>query len=581
MKKLFTFVCAVMGLVANVNAAGVDDLKTCKHSYVLVFDEWNGNGTAKPGKGKLFGDDYFLDVTGGTVSTGKKSINLADETFADGKYYAKYAEYGSHLNSWRLKNGQDVIAMKVTAKSKLIILGEAHASRYPEITTEAPSGNKMVGTPIEATVNTVSENGVFEWVAPDDMTIYIGSYNGDYFVSYLIVEANEAPGTPTVKVGPQTFEDGLWFKEVTCKANDMVEEGSTESIPTVVTYTTDGSAPTAASDIYKAPIKCHANMVVKFQAFMDFDNSGKPVEGMEADGADNEVAVNFLFDAPTITADGAEVTISTAYENADNWYALNGSTEYEMASFFTLEESATVTAYTTIENGEYNDEPVIFTTNSVSQDVYVLNPIKEKKTIAVTAGDVEIDPEATATSENGPVYKVVNGAISADKKDFFVKNLEFAVVKDAEYQINGEERYIKMNNTNITFQVAEGDSVNVKVVCSKNACKNIESTTESDRQCYVNVSGTNYGGKDMATEEDANIIEFGLIGGKTYTFQKYSGTGNIMIYSIEITPVGTDGISSAVAEKNVNAPVYNLAGQKVDAAYKGIIIKNGQKQIQK
>ena len=54
-----------------------------------------------------------------------------------------------------------------------------------------------------------------------------------------------------------------------------------------------------------------------------------------------------------------------------------------------------------------------------------------------------------------------------------------------------------------------------------------------------------------------------------------------MIYSIEISPVGTDGISAVAAEKNVNAPVYNLAGQKVDAAYKGIIIKNGQKQIQK
>ena len=85
------------------------------------------------------------------------------------------------------------------------------------------------------------------------MTIYIGSYNGDMFVSYVIVEANEAPGTPSVKVGDQTYEDGLWFREVTCKANDATEEGSDEKIPTIVTYTTDGSAPTAASPVYTAP----------------------------------------------------------------------------------------------------------------------------------------------------------------------------------------------------------------------------------------------------------------------------------------------------------------------------------------
>ena len=583
MKKLFTLVCAVIGLVANVNAASINDVKVCKHSYVLVFEDQLVGG-AKPGKGNLFGDEFFLDVTGGSTATNKKAIDLSDETFADGKY-AKYAEYGSHLNCWRLKNGQDAIAMKVTAKSKLIILGETHSSRYPEITTEAPANNKMVGTPIPATLNTVSENGVFEWVAPDDMTIYIGSYNGDYYVSYLIVEANEAPGTPTVKVGPQTYENGLWFKEVTCKANDMVEEGTTESIPTIVTYTTDGTAPTAASPVYTDPIKCYKDQVVKFQAFMDFGD-GKADDAFIADGADNEAAVSFRFDAPVIKADGANVTITSPYEGADNYYRTiigTDTTAYVKASTFTLTESATVTAYSQIVNGSY----ATFTTNISSSDVYVLNPIKEKKTIKVAAGDVVVDEEATANDPNKQtIYKVENGVISADKMDFFVKNLEFAVVKEAKYQIEGEERYIKMNNTNITFQVAQGDSVDVKVVCSKNACKTLNEENDpevtTDRKCYVNVSGTTYGHDDI-TEENGHIIEFGLTGGKTYTFQKYSGTGNIMVYSIEITPVagGADGISSAVVEKNVNAPVYNLAGQKVDASYKGIVIKNGKKHVQK
>ena len=591
MKKLFTLVFAVMGLVANVNAATIDDVNVCKHSYVLVCDEITNGGTVRPGKGVLFGDGYFLDVTGGSMATNKGVSNpaalLEDGTYRYGEEFAKkYADYaGDHLNCLRIKNAQDVIALKVTAKSKVIILmqgnnTEGTSARIPKIASDEKLEKALNAAP-EADNPKVDAGYKYEWVADDDMTIYIGSYNGDAFIGMIIVEANEAPGTPTVKVGPQTYENGLWFKEVTCKANVMEEEGSTEKIPTIVTYTTNGEAPTAKDPVYTEPIKCYANMTVKFQAFMDFGD-GKPAVGMEADGADNEAAVNFKFDAPAINADGANVTIVSEYEGAKNYYQI-GTAEAVEGSSFTLTESATVTAYSQIVNGSY----ATFTTNISSSDVYVLNPIKEKKTIKVAAGDVVVDEEATANDPNKQtIYKVENGAISADKMDFFVKNLEFAVVKEAKYQIEGDERYIKMNNTNITFQVAQGDSVDVKVVCSKNACKTLNEENDpevtTDRKCYVNVSGTTYGHDDI-TEENGNIIEFGLTGGKTYTFQKYSGTGNIMVYSIEITPVegGANGISDAVAEKNVNAPVYNLAGQKVDASYKGIVIKNGKKHVQK
>jgi len=575
MKKLFTFALALMGFAGAANAETIDDVAVCKHSYVLVFDDWDNNGTAKPGKGKLFGNGFFLDVTGGTVATNKKSINLADSTFADGAYL-KYAEYGEHKNSWRLKNGQDVIAMKVTAKSKIIILGQTHSSRYPMITDTAPASNKMQGTDLGSSVNTVSSNGVFEWVADDDRTIYIGSQGGDYYVSYLIVEAVEAPGTPTVKVGDQTYENGLWYREVTCKANDATEEGSTEAIPTVVYYTTDGSTPTTASTKYTEPIKCYKDMSVKFQAYMDL-GLGEITEDDILDGAENEGIVSFAFDAPTITADGGNVTITSPYEGALNYVTLDGELDHaDLMDSFTLPESATITAFSQIVNGDY----ATFTSKTVTADIYVLNPIKEAKKIEVTAGDVVLDEEATATSTTGEVYTITNGAISADKMDFFVKNLTLAVVKDAAYQApDGNERYIKMSDTNITFQVAEGDSVAIKVTCSKNSCKtlnaeNDESVT-TDRKCYVNVNGTNYGSDDV-TAENGNIIEFGVPAG-TYTFKKYSGTGNILISSIEFTPVDMSAITSINADAKANGALYNVAGQKVSENYKGLVIKNGSK----
>ena len=596
MKKIFTLALALMGFAGVANAANVDDLAVLKHSYVLVCD----NLGARPGKGVLFGDNHFLDVNGGTTATNKGKVDLSQPgptTYDDGKgnvedipqyitedIIAKYGtDYaGAHSNFLRLKNEQDVIALKLTAKSKIIIFEQGNNkvgkdARIPCIAKsvdDIKSKKGLNAAPDENHPRTVS-GFRWEYTVDDDGLYYIGSYNGDMFVSFIIIEANEAPGTPTVKVGEQKFEGGLWFREVTCKANDYTMEGTEVSIPTIVTYTTDGSTPTAASPVYKEPIKCYKDMTVKFQAYQDWGTGAD--EGFICANADNEANVNFLFDAPTIEANGAQVTITSPYEGAENYILVNGDNE-EKTNSITLEESATVTAYSKIINGDYAE----FTTKSTSKDVYVLNPIKEKKTIVVTTGTAVIDEEATATSTTGPVYKVEGGAISADKKDFFVKNLTFAVLKDdkAQYQIDGKEIYIQMSNTNITFQVAEGDSVDVKVVCSLNSCKtlnaeNDESVT-TDRKCYVNVNGTTYGHDDV-TAEGGNIIEFGLTAG-THTFQKYSGTGNILISSIEITPILADPSGIATVKNEVaKSATFNLAGQKVTSNFKGIIVKDGKK----
>ena len=602
MKKIFTLIIALMGFAGAANAATVDDLAVLKHSYVLVCD----NLGARPGKGVLFGDNHFLDVTGGSTATNKGQVDLSQPgatTYDDGKgnvedipqyitedIIAKYgADYaGPHYNWLRLKNAQDVIAMKLTAKSKVIMYIQGNnkvgkEARIPKIATDAKLENALNAAPDENHARTVSGYR-WEYTVDDDGLYYFGSYNGDMFVSFIIIEANEAPGTPTIKVGEQKFENGLWFREVTCKSNDMVEEGSTEKIPTVVTYTTDGSAPTAASTKYTEPIKCYKDMTVKFQAFMDFGD-GQPSDDFICPNADNEGSVSFLFEAPAINVDGAQFSIVSPYaeQNGKNYFTLAADgqvSEAVQGDGATLDLSATVSAYTIIANGEYGE----FKSFSASKDVYVLNPIKEKKTIAIASADVVVDEEATEASTDGTtVYKVENGSLTADKKDFFVKNLTFGVLKDAkaQYQVpEGQEAYIQMSNTNIVFQVAEGDSVVVKVVCSKNSCKNLDADDAAedkldngctpDRQCYVNVSGTNYcltdaEGKhtnDLKLYPDANVFEFGL-GAGTWTFQKYSGTGNILISSIEITPAAAAPAAEPWAapetERAVNK-TYDLAG---------------------
>jgi hypothetical protein len=597
MKKFFTLICALVGFAGVANAATVDDIAVCKHSYVLVCDQLG----SRPGKGVLFGNDHFLDVTGGSTATNKGQVDLSVLNEADDNHVNQYivdkygADYpGLHYNFLRLKNNQDVIAMKLTAKSKVIMFIQGNNktgkdARIPCIAKTVDDIKNKTGLNAAPTADHPTTDAGFRWeyTVDDDGLFYVGSYNGDMFVSYIIVEANEAPGTPTVKVGDQTFENGLWFREVSCKANEYKMEGSDEGIPTIVTYTTDGSEPNATSPVYKEPIKCYKDMTVKFQAYQDWGTGAD--EAFKCDGADNDGNVNFVFDAPAITAEGANVTITSPYEGAKNFYSLNGG-EAQEGSSITLTESATVSAYSQIINGTY----ATFTTKSITKEVYVLDPIKTKQTLTMTGDKVE-NPDKKADTD--PNFIVENGAVNHDKKFFFIRNTGFKIVEEAQYQVPaGQEIYLMMNGDIITFEVAEGDSVDVVVTCSKNACKNIDAADAedgsqvNDSKCYINVDGTNYFAKDAEGNETsdlklypetANIVKFGLSAG-IHTFKKYSGTGNILVSSIEITPVNANGISTInAAEKVSNGAIYNIAGQKVSKDYKGLVIKNGKKMIQK
>lgn len=598
MKKIFTLICALVGFAGAANAASVDDLVPLKHSYVLVCDELG----ARPGQGVLFGDNHFIDLKGGSVATNKGKTNLSQvdalgeegaPLYVTQEIVDKYGEYGEHMNWLRLKNTQDMIAMKPTAGSKIIFFLQGNnktgqEARYPKLSKKADLSDPLNAAPTADFKESTVAGFKMEYTIPNDWgtddVLYVGSYNGDMFVSFIIVEALEAEGTPSVKVGPQTYADGLWYREVTCKT---VKVGTDN---TIATYTTDGSTPNENSPVYTGPIKCYANQTVKFQAYYDwFEGAADPDAICE--GADNEGNVSFSFDAPTIDVNGATFTITSPYaeQNGSNFYQLNGGEEVA-GNGATLTESAVVTAYTKIKNGDY----ATFTTKSITKEIYVLDPIKAEQILTMT-GDKVANPEKVA--ETDPNFIVENGAVNHDKKFFFVRNTSFKVVEEADYQAPaGQEIYLMMNGDIITFQVAEGDSVDVEVTCSKNSCKTINLTDEevdaegskvaNDRKCFINVDGTNYSAVDAEGNEaadlkrnpDANIVKFGL-GAGTHTFKKYSGTGNILVSSIKITPVKTDGINNVKVAENANGTIFNLAGQKVANSYKGLVIKNGKKVV--
>ena len=89
---------------------------------------------------------------------------------------------------------------------------------------------------------------------------------------------------------------------------------------------------------------------------------------------------------------------------------------------------------------------------------------------------------------------------------------------------------------------------------------------------------------DAVQKANQNIwgwIKFNMTANKTYwVFCKNTQLG---LSGFEFTPSTGDGIKETVADTPVKADnrIFNLAGQQVDASYKGVVIQNGKKYMKR
>ncbi len=69
---------------------------------------------------------------------------------------------------------------------------------------------------------------------------------------------------------------------------------------------------------------------------------------------------------------------------------------------------------------------------------------------------------------------------------------------------------------------------------------------------------------------------------KNTSYYVFCNGSKLGFYGYEFTPGDTNGISNVnAAVAGDNAPMYNLAGQKVGNDFKGIVVKNGKKFVNK
>lgn len=88
-----------------------------------------------------------------------------------------------------------------------------------------------------------------------------------------------------------------------------------------------------------------------------------------------------------------------------------------------------------------------------------------------------------------------------------------------------------------------------------------------------------YDNKHFTSNDQIKVGDVVVVYGKLVNYNnKTPQVTNSSIYSLNGVVSGVDNIT---VDKNVDAPAYNLAGQRVNDAYKGIVVKNGKKYLNK
>lgn len=83
----------------------------------------------------------------------------------------------------------------------------------------------------------------------------------------------------------------------------------------------------------------------------------------------------------------------------------------------------------------------------------------------------------------------------------------------------------------------------------------------------------------FTSKDQIKVGDVVVVYGKLVKFyEKFEMNSGNHIYSINGVVSGVDNIT---VDKNVDAPAFNLAGQRVNDAYKGIVVKNGKKYLNK
>lgn len=126
---------------------------------------------------------------------------------------------------------------------------------------------------------------------------------------------------------------------------------------------------------------------------------------------------------------------------------------------------------------------------------------------------------------------------------------------------------------NLNFEVTGPCTINVGLISSSSSAdRTLNVATGTFDNVVANLQAVGSPAQEQTYKYESN---------EPTTVYLYSPSSGVNIYYIEVTYTSTNINNAIVEQGNENAPIYNLAGQRVNKDSKGVLIQNGKKFINK
>lgn len=282
----------------------------------------------------------------------------------------------------------------------------------------------------------------------------------------------------------------------------------------------------------------------------------------------------------TVAAGTASITIKIANEGSKNVRLDNIKLFQGVGKKAPGLSWGTATRTVTI-GAEDNEFPTL--TNTYNLAVKYSSDDPDVAAIDATTGEISLGiagkAHITAEFEGNDEYEAAKVSYELTVKDVPSVDLKntpetaYTVAKALELINAGEgleaNVYVKGQITNIQ-DVDTGDFGNATYTISDDA------TAANALLIY---RGYYYDKGKFTSKDQIKVGDVVVVYGKLVKFyEKFEMNSGNHIYSINGVVSGVDNIT---VDENVDAPAYNVAGQRVNDAYKGIVVKNGKKYLNK
>ena len=202
------------------------------------------------------------------------------------------------------------------------------------------------------------------------------------------------------------------------------------------------------------------------------------------------------------------------------------------------------------------------------------------------------------TPTGGTFFLSFDGMSAANKIDY-PNGFSLQITGNTSKTISGAKAITVGGNQYTTMKVSNGAQNTLTLPTGMVAAgitfySYVNKDAATDRDSYwKEVAGVTYDTPEASGGIFANYGEYeGTPDKREYSFGDnrlnsitFTNTGEQCCYIIEITIAAGEVVSGIQDVKatvvDLNAPAYNLAGQKVSENYRGVVIKNGVKMIQK